>query len=80
MDTLNKYKEETKNDKCPVCKIHPEDADYIAIPLAPGLVFMVCRTCGVVYIPQSFQKEMEKMAQKQESRIIRPKMAPVGRA
>lgn len=77
---LNKYEEETKDDKCPVCKIHPEDAKYIAIPLAPALVFMICQKCGVVYIPKSFQNEMKKFVEKGESRIIKPHTGSVGRA
>lgn len=77
---LNKYRNETKDDKCPICKIHPEDAEYIAIPLAPALVFMICQKCGVVYVPKSFQKEMKKLVEKGESRIVKPRIVPVGRA
>jgi hypothetical protein len=74
-----RYDEETKRDKCPVCKQHPEDLGYKF--LSSGQVgMMCCEVCGVVYVPESIQKAMEDLKKKIEgSRIVKPDgLVPIG--
>lgn len=79
MPSTARFDPETRTDKCPVCRSHPEDLGYKI--LSSGTVMMMCcDVCGVVYIPESVRSAMEEVRQKkEESHIISPEgMIPIG--